>query len=116
MQRTIREDTPLPPMMQFRLDLPEVRVRGTEMTDRGEVLSRVESTLEGAPCRRCGRDIRDFHGYDRPLRLRHLPILDRRVFSEIQPKRYRCRYCAGNPSTTQRCLWYNPPQSTHKSV
>jgi len=108
MQRTIREDTPLPPMMQFRLDLPEVRVRGTEMTDRGEVLSRVESTLEGAPCRRCGRDIRDFHGYDRPLRLRHLPILDRRVFIEIEPKRYRCPYCEGNPTTTQRCAWYTP--------
>ena len=96
------------PMIQFPLDLPEVRVLGTEITDTGDVVIRVESTLEGTSCRRCGRHIGDFHGHDRPLRLRHLPILDRRVFIEIRPKRYRCPYCQGNPTTTQGCAWYNP--------
>lgn len=98
----------MPPMIQFPLDLPAVRVLGIEITNTGDVLIRVESTLEGTTCRRCGRDLRDFHGQDRPLRLRHLPILDRRVFIEIQPKRYRCPSCEGNPTTTQRCSWYNP--------
>lgn len=98
----------MPPMIQFPLDLPDVRVLGTEITSTGDLLIRVESTLEGTTCRRCGRDLRDFHGQDRPLRLRHLPILERRVFIEIRPKRYRCPYCEGHPTTTQRCSWYNP--------
>lgn len=108
------------PMIQFPLDLPEGHVVGTEMTETGDVLIRVESTLEGATCRRCGRDMRDFHGHDRPLRLRHLPILDRRVFIEIEPNRYRCPYGEGNPTTPQRCAWYTPnrphPKAYEKMV
>ena len=40
------------------------------------MLIQVESTLKGTQCHRCGRKIDRFHGYDRPIRLRHLPILD----------------------------------------
>lgn len=70
----------MPPMIQFPLDLPEVRVLGTDITNTGDVLIGVESILVDTTYRRCGHHIRDFHGHDRPLRLRHLPILDQRVF------------------------------------
>ena len=64
--------------------------------------------LEGTRCRRCGQEIKEPHGHDRPLRLRHLPVLERPVYIEIRPKRYRCPYCSDHPTTTQRCSWYEP--------
>ncbi|HYQ91924.1 MAG TPA: ISL3 family transposase, partial [Candidatus Competibacteraceae bacterium] len=59
-------------------------------------------------CHRCGREIDRFHGSDRALRLRHLPVFGREVLIEIRPKRYRCPHCDGGPTTTQRCDWYDP--------
>src|SRR5512144_3223570 len=49
-----------------------------------------------------------FHGYDRPIRMRHLPVFGRTVWIEIRPKRYRCPVCEGGPTTTPRCSWYDP--------
>jgi transposase len=95
-------------MIQFPLDLPDVEVLKTEVTAAGHLLITVESTLEGTRCRRCGQEIREPHGHDRPLRLRHLPVLERPVYIEIRPKRYRCPYCSDHPTTTQRCSWYEP--------
>jgi transposase len=94
--------------IQVPLNLPDVRMLSTQRTAQEHWLIRVESTLEGAPCRRCGREIRDLHGLDVVVRLRHLPLFDVPVFVEIRPKRYRCPFCAGNPTTTQRCAWYEP--------
>jgi transposase len=95
-------------MIQFPLDLPDVEVLKTELTAQGHLVITVESTLEGTRCRRCGQEIREPHGHDRPLRLRHLPVLERPVYIEIRPKRYRCPYCSDHPTTTQRCSWYEP--------
>ena len=89
--------------IQVPLNLPEVRILSTQRTAQGHGLIRVESTLEGAQCRYCGREIRDFHGGDAAVRLRHLPLFDVPVFVEIRPKRYRGPSCAGNPTTTQPC-------------
>jgi hypothetical protein len=59
------------------LDLPDVRILDvTQLSPQGWLI-RVESTLKGSICAKCGRAIEAFHGYDAPLRLRHLPILDR---------------------------------------
>jgi transposase len=98
-------------MIQFPLDLPDVEVLKTELTAAGHLLVTVESTLEGTRCRRCGQEIREPHGHDRVLRLRHLPILEHPVYIEIRPKRYRCPYCSDHPTTTQRCTWYEPNSS-----
>lgn len=95
-------------MIQFPLDLPDVEVLKTELTAKGYLVITVESTLEGTRCRRCGREIKEPHGHDRPLRLRHLPVLERPVYIEIRPKRYRCPFCSDHPPTTQRCSWYEP--------
>ena len=98
----------MPVLIQLPLDLPEVEVLSTEFRPDGALLIRVESTRQSAYCSRCGRESHQFHGYDRPIQLRHLPLLERQVYLEIRPKRYRCPHCAGRPTTTQRCEWYDP--------
>ena len=90
------------------LDLPDVEVLSTEARADGALIIRVESTLKTTRCRVCGREIDRFHGHDKAIELRHLPILDREVYIRIEPKRYRCPDCEGGPATTQRCEWYEP--------
>jgi transposase len=102
-------------LIQVPLNLPDVRVLSTQRTEQGHWLIRVESTLEGTRCRRCGREIRDLHGWDAVMRLRHLPLFDVPVLIEIRPKRYRCPYCVGTPTTTQRCMWYEPRSPNTKA-
>jgi len=89
------------------LDIAEVRVLNIEISARGECTITVESTLEGTKCRKCGREIKEFHGVDEWIRLRHLPMLGRKVFIRLRPKRYRCGYCEGGPTTTQELEWYS---------
>ena len=98
----------MPTLIQLPLDMPEVEVLSTEFRPDGALLIQVESTRQSACCSRCGRETHHFHGYDRPIQLRHLPMLERRVYLEIRPKRYRCPHCEGRPTTTQRCDWYEP--------
>jgi transposase len=90
------------------LDLPDVEVLRTEVTPQRDLIIGVESTLTTATCHRCGRTIDTFYGYDRPIRLRHLPILGMVVFIEIRPKRFRCPFCDDHPTTTQQVDWYTP--------
>ena len=40
--------------------------------------------------------------------MRHLPILEQRVFIELRPKRYSCPTYDNHPTTTQQCDWYEP--------
>jgi transposase len=101
--------------IQVPLNLPDVRVLSTEKTEQGHWLIRLESTCEGVQCRRCGRELRDLPGLDAAGRLRHLPLFDVPVFVEIRPKRYRCPYCSGTPTTTPRCAWYEPRSPNTKA-
>jgi len=94
------------------LDIPDVRVLDIGQNDRGDCTITVESTLEGTKCRKCGREIRELHGVDEWITLRHLPILSRRVYIRVRPKRYRCPWCEGGPTTTQQLAWY-APKSPH---
>lgn len=98
----------MPITLAVPLDLLDVRVLANRMLEEGTVLIEVESTLRTTRCHRCGREIDRFHGFDRPIRLRHLPVFGRQVVVEIRPKRYRCPYCEEGPTTTQRCVWYDP--------
>lgn len=101
--------------LQIPLDIPDIRLLTTSRTEQGELLLEVESCLDSTPCRRCGRELRGFHGFDRAIRLRHLPILEQVVWIEIRPKRYQCRTCDGRPTTTQRLSWYEE-NSPHTKV
>ena len=98
----------MPTLIQLPLDIPDVEVLSTEFRPDGALLIQVESTRQGACGSRCGREIHHSHEDDRPIQLRHLPILERRVYLEIRPKRYRCPHGEGRPTTTQRCDWYDP--------
>ena len=90
------------------LDIPDVAVRSTTVTNERTLLIEVESTRMTTTCHRCGQTISDFHGYDRPLTLRHLSSFGMPVFLRIRPKRFRCPFCDDRPTTTQRLTWYEP--------
>jgi transposase len=96
------------PLIPIPLDLPDVRVLSTQWTQAHELIIDLESTLTTTTCRRCKRPISEFHGFDQPISLRHLPILGSVVYIRIRPKRFRCPYCDDHPTTTQRLSWYEP--------
>jgi transposase len=96
------------PFISVPLDIPDVRVLQTDLTQANELILTVESTLATATCHQCGRTITEQHGEDRPRLLRHLPILGRPVYLRIRPKRFRCPYCDDHPTTTQQLDWYDP--------
>lgn len=95
----------MPPVIEFPLDLPDVRIVHTDWSAPA-ITIRVESTRTGTRCRQCGAAIEEFHGYGERLRLRPLPILGRPVFIELRPRRYRCLFCDDHPTTTQQLDWY----------
>jgi transposase len=86
------------PNIQIPLDLPDIEIVEIEVTKTGDYIITVESTLQGTACHKCGRDIDQFHGYGRPLTLRHLSILGHKVWIRIRPKRYRCTDCDHHPT------------------
>jgi transposase len=89
------------------LDIPDVQVVNVEQNEREECTITIESTIEGTRCRLCGRELKELHGVDEAITLRHLPILGRPVYLRLRPKRYRCPSCAGGPTTTQQLSWYS---------
>jgi len=90
------------------LDIPEVRVLKSEINKAGELTITVESTKETTVCRRCGRIIEKFHGYDKWVKLRYLPVFGHPTYLRYRPKRFRCEYCDGQPTTSQRLDWHEP--------
>jgi len=96
------------------LDLPDVRVLNMQISQNGDYMITIESTLEGARCRKCGRVIGKFHGHDDWVTLRHLSILGRPVYVCFRPQRYECLDCDGKPTTTQQVGWHraNSPNTT----
>jgi len=87
------------------LDIPDVQVLNVETNRAGDCIITVESTLNHAYCRTCGRKITRFHGHDDWITLRHLPILGRQVYIRLRPKRYQCPDCSGKPTSTQQLSW-----------
>src|SRR3954454_17808434 len=99
---------PKQPFISIPLDIPDVHVLQTDLTQANEFILTVESTLTNTTCRRCGRTLTEQHGEERPRLLRHLPILGRVIYLRIRPKRFRCPYCDDHPTTTQQLDWYDP--------
>ena len=100
------------------LDIPNIRVLSTKTNGNGDYVITVESTLEHTNCGRCGQQIEKFHGHDRLIQLRHLPILGREVYIRLRPKRYECPQCSRKDkrkTTTQQLSWYRP-KSRHTKV
>jgi len=91
--------------ISFPLDIPDVEVTGMEINEYGDYIITVESTRNSAICQHCGSRITKFEGHNREIELRHLPILGRRVYIRLRPKRYECPTCGGK-TTTQKLDWY----------
>jgi len=106
----------MPAHFQIPLDLPDVEITSVRDGEKGELILEVKSTPTFTYCRYCQRKISAFHGHDRPVRLQHLPILERKVFIELRPKRYICRDCDGHPTTTQQPEWYSPNSPHTKAL
>lgn len=77
----------------------------TDLATR-KITIRVRSIKDEILCRECNQPTNP-HGRGRLLRLRHLPILGKETTIEIIPRRGRCPYCKGGPTTTQRLDWYD---------
>lgn len=92
-------------MITLPLDIPDVEVTGVQMNERGDYIITVESRRDNATCQYCGRRITKSNGHGREIELRHLPILGRRVYIRLRPKRYECPDCDGK-TTTQKLDWY----------
>jgi transposase len=90
------------------LNIPEVRVLKSEINKAGELIITIESTKETTVCRRCGKIIGKFHGYDSWVKVRYLSVFGYPTYLRYRPKRYRCEYCNGQPTTSQRLDWHEP--------
>lgn len=95
------------------LNIPDVRVLHTSVSERGEIVITIESTKAGTRCRKCGKWIKKLHGRDEWVLIRHLPAFGRPTYLRYRPNRYQCQDCEGQPTTTQELEWHdtNSPQS-----
>ena len=100
---------------EIPLDIPDVTIENVTTNRMGHIEITVKSTVEGTPCHRCGKITTQFYGEDREITLRHLPILGRKTFIHLRPKRYQCLHCDGNSTTTQTLSWYTPRSSFTKA-
>jgi transposase len=92
-------------MASFPLNIPTLVVLSVRENQQGDYIITVESTLHGTKCQHCGRELTQLHGHGQWIRLRHLPVLGRRVYLRLRPKHYVCPHC-GDKITTQQLDWY----------
>lgn len=92
--------------VQIPLEIPDVRVVKTEITAANEVIITVESLKKETRCRKCGRTISRFHGYDDWVQVRYLPVFGRASYLRYRPRRYQCLDCGEHPTSTQRLTWH----------
>ena len=62
------------------LDLPHVEIDSVKIDQDGNYSIRVHSILIGGHCHQCGQPITKFHGYDREIKIKHLPIFGRETY------------------------------------
>jgi transposase len=88
------------------LNIPGIRVLSAKY-DENRIECQIESTQGYSMCHKCGQKATEFHEHAPELELRHLPLCGRQVMLRLRPKRYRCRYCKGVVTTTERADWYD---------
>ncbi|MCW5925270.1 MAG: ISL3 family transposase [Blastocatellales bacterium] len=92
--------------IEHLLNIPGIRVLSVNY-DEKKIECQIESTRGYSICHKCGRKASDLHEHEKELELRHLPICGRQVVLRLRPKRYRCPYCEGGVTTTERLDWYD---------
>jgi transposase len=96
------------------LNIPGIRVLSVKY-DEHKITCQIESTQGYSICHTCGRKATEFHEHGQELELRHLPLCGRQVILRLRPKRYRCRYCEGVVTTTERAEWYDAKAGCSKA-
>ena len=89
------------------LNLQEVKIEKTEINSDGDFLIYVSSTKKTGECHCCGKETETPYGYDRELKIRHLPVFGKDSYIITKLPRYKCLHCTGNPITTQCVSWRN---------
>jgi transposase len=88
------------------LDIADVEVLSTEITDENQLYIRVESSQKTTACGVCKKQIVCTFGHGQEIRLRHLPVFGLETYILIRPKRGQCLECYQEPTTTQIVSWY----------
>ena len=96
------------------LNLPDIRILNVEVSKR-QIRCDLESTRGFALCHCCGEKATKFFEHGETLVLRHLPICGRKVMLCLHTKRYRCLFCEGQPTTTERGDWYDSQANCTKA-
>ena len=96
------------------LNIPGIRVLGVKY-DEHTIECQIESTQGYSMCHTCGQKATEFHEHAQELELRHLPLCGRQVMLRLRPKRYRCLYCEGAVTTTERADWYDAKAGCSKA-
>lgn len=96
------------PTISISLDIPEVRVLGTELTSTGEYVITIESMRSSVACAHCGQRLAKVHALDEWVSVRHLAILGHPSYLRYRPRRFRCPDCPGQPTTTEQFSWHSP--------
>ena len=92
--------------LKIPLDIPDVAVLDTEITDDGRLLIKVESQVETTTCGICGQQINCTYGHGQQIELRHLSVLGLETYIHLRPRRGQCQACLHEPTTTQVLSWY----------
>ena len=88
------------------LNIPGIRILSV-IYDENKIECEIESTQGYSICHKCGQKATVFFEHEKQLELRHLPVCGRRVILWLRPKRYRCLFCDGVVTTTERQDWYD---------
>jgi transposase len=88
------------------LNISGIRVLSVKY-DENRIECQIESTQGYSLCHKCGQKATEFHEHEKELELHHLPLCGQQVILRLRPKRYRCRYCEGVVTTTERADWYD---------
>lgn len=91
--------------IQIDLGLPGIEVIQVKNDVDGNYHITIGSTLDAGKCHVCGEKISKFHGFDREICIRHLPILGKECYLYIKLPRFQCIDCHKHPTTTQQLSW-----------
>lgn len=101
--------------LKIPLDIPDVEVLDTKITDDGRLIITLESQVETITCGICHQPLSCNYGHGDPIELRHLSVLGLETYLRLRPRRGECQTCLYEPTTTQVLGWYQQ-RSPHTKI
>ena len=87
------------------LGLSDIKIKEVKIDKKGIYRINVSCTLTKGTCHKCGKEISKFHGLDREMEIRHLPIFGKECYIHIRLPRFECEHCKKSPKTTGQLAW-----------